>query len=106
MFFFLPRAQDANLVFRQSCTDAIILCDIMPASAMDNVVTFEGEVLFERKPPTFTKQEATPRDRIDLRISGQSEEHFFLNEREAKVFLISTLMKQVLKSPNKSTMII
>ena len=57
--------------------------------------------------PTMTKLEATPRDRIDSRISGQPEEpfFFFLNERQAKEFLISSLLKQVVKSPNKSTMI-
>ena len=76
----------------------------MLASALDKVVTFAGEVLFERKPPTLTKPEATPGDRIDLRISGQPEEPQLLNEREGKTFLISSLMK-VVHSPNKSTMI-
>ena len=38
-------------------------------------------------------------------MSGQLEERYVLNEREAKVMLISSLMKHVLKSPNKSTMI-
>ena len=42
----------------------------MPASALNKVVTFAGEMLFERTPPTLTKPET-----------------------------------QVLKSPNKSTMI-
>ena len=43
----------------------------MPASALDTVVTFAGEVLFDRKRPTSTKPEATPSDSVDLRISGQ-----------------------------------
>ena len=44
-----------------------------PASALDKVVTFAGEVLFEKHPQTLTKPEATPGDRIDMRISGQLE---------------------------------
>ena len=43
----------------------------MPASALDKIVTFAGEDLFERKLPTSVKPEATPGERIDLRISGQ-----------------------------------
>ena len=43
----------------------------MLASAPDNAVTFAGEVLFERKSPTATKQEATPCEQIDLRILGR-----------------------------------
>ena len=58
--------------------DAIILYDSMP-SALDMFVTFAGEVLFERKPPTSIKPEATPGERIDLRMSGQSEAQVFLN---------------------------
>ena len=53
--------------------------------------------------PTVTQPEATLGDRIDLRISGQPEEPYPLNERQAKVFFIFSLMKQVLKFPNKST---
>ena len=52
----------------------------------------------------MTKSEATPGDRFDLRMSGQLEEPCLLNERQATLFLISSLMKQVLKSPNTSTM--
>ena len=62
-------------------------------------------VLFERNLPTLTKPEATLGDRIDLRISGQPEEPHPLNDREANVFLISRLMKQVFESPKKSKMI-
>ena len=43
----------------------------MPASALDKVVIFVGEVLFEWKPPTSIKPEATPGERVDLRLSGQ-----------------------------------
>ena len=52
----------------------------------------------------MTKPEATPGDRIDFRKSGQPEEPNTLKEKEAQVFLISSLMTQVSKSPNKSTM--
>ena len=45
-YFNLRRAQKANLVFHPSCSDALVLCDNMPASALDKVVTFAGEVLF------------------------------------------------------------
>ena len=37
-------------------------------------------------------------------MSDQLEEPHLLNESEAKAFLISSLMEQVFKSPNKSTM--
>ena len=56
-YFNLRRAQDAHLVFHQSSTYSIILNDNMRASALDIVVTFAGEILFERKPPTLTKSE-------------------------------------------------
>ena len=52
-----------------------------------------------KETPTVTKSEATLGDSIDLRKSGQHEELCTLNERQATVFLISSLMKQVLKSP-------
>ena len=45
------------------------------------------------------------RHRIDSLISGQHEELYTENGKEAHIFLISRSMKQVLKSPNKSTMI-
>ena len=44
----------------------------MLASALDKVVTFAGEVVFEMTPPTAIKPEATPGEQIDLRMSGQS----------------------------------
>ena len=83
----------------------------MRASALHKVVIFAAEVFFERTPlppsPTMNspKQEAAPGDRIDLRISDQPEEPHTLKENHAKVFLFSSLIKQVLKSPNKQTMI-
>ena len=69
----------------------------MPASALDKEVTFAGAVLFERKRLDFEKPEATPGDRIGLRRSGRHEEPYLLNERQAEVVLISSLMKQVYK---------
>ena len=95
------------MIFHQSCSDAIIVYDNMLASALDKVVTFASEVLFETTPtlPTLSKLESTPGDRIGLRISGQPEETYTLNENEANVSLTSSLMQQVLKSPRKSTMI-
>ena len=89
-------------VFHQNSSEAIILYDNMPASALD---TFGGEVLFERHSPTSIKPEAAPRDRNDLRTSGQIEESETLNEKEAELFLNSSVMQQILKSPNKSRMI-
>ena len=73
---------------------------------------------FKGNHPTSIKPEATPGEQFDVRISGQPEEPNTLKrtsgpreepetriQKEAKVFLISSLMKQVLTSPNKSTMI-
>ena len=51
------------------------------------------------------RQEATPGDRMYLRISVQLEELYLLNHRETTVFLISSLTKQVLSSLHKSAMI-
>ena len=41
-------AQTINLVFHQSISDATILRDNVPASALDKVVTFAGEVSCEQ----------------------------------------------------------
>ena len=65
----------------------------MLANALDKVVTFAGEFLFVGKLTTLTKLEATPGDRIGLRMSGQLEELFTMNEQQAKVFLISSLLR-------------
>ena len=69
------------------------------------MVSFAGEVMVENETPTLTEPVATPGDSIDQRISGQPEEPYLLNEKQANVFLTSSLMKQLLKSPNKSTLI-
>ena len=77
----------------------------MLASALDKVVIFAGAVFARKeKPQTLTKPWATPGDRLHLGISGQPEEPYTPNENAAKVF-ISSMMKQVLKSPNTSTMV-
>ena len=86
--FHLLRIQGANLVFHQSCSDAIILHNNTPASALDKVVTFASEVLFGRETHTLTKPEATLGDRVGLRISSQHEESYPLNQRQTIVFLI------------------
>ena len=71
--YFRPRnAYSAGLRFHQSGSDAF-LYDNMPASALDKVVTFAGEVLIERKFQTSIKPEATLGERIDLRISSQPQ---------------------------------
>ena len=63
------------------------------------------EFCLEEKPSTSTEPEATLGHRTDVRKLGQPEEPCALKERQAKVFLVSSLMKEVSKSPNKSTMI-
>ena len=85
--FNLRRAPDANFVFHHSHSGAIILYDNMLTSALDKVVTFAGEVVFERKPPTLTKTEATLDDRLDLLKSGHSKEPYLLYERERQTSL-------------------
>ena len=54
-YFFLRRAQDANWVFHQSGSDAVILYDTILARALDKVVTLSGEVLSERNHPPDIK---------------------------------------------------
>ena len=95
--FNLLRGQCANSVFHP-CSS--YFNHNMPANALDHGVTVACEVLFERKLPTLRMLEATPGDRIDLRISSQPEERQLLNDRDAKAFLISSSMKQVLKTPH------
>ena len=81
----LPRAQDASLVFHQSCIDANILFDNIPASAMDNVVNFVGEVLFKRETPTLTEPGGdSTRQNLLARISCHPEEHYILNRETSK----------------------
>ena len=70
-YFSLRRAHAAKEVFHQSSSDAIVLYDNMRANALDKVLTYAGEVLFERKPWTLTKPEAILGERIELPISGQ-----------------------------------
>ena len=79
--------------------------DNMPASALDKVVIFAGEVLFERKSPTATKQEATSCEHIELRILGRPEIPCTVDEKAEKAFRISSLTKQVLSAPHKSMLI-
>ena len=71
--FNLRHAQNENLVFHESSSDATILYDNMPASALDKVVSFEGEVLLEKKSRTATMQEASPSEQIDVRTPGRPE---------------------------------
>ena len=92
--------------FQQRGSDAIILYDNIAGKRIgQGGHFFSGEVWFERKSPIWTKLEVSPCNRIDLRISGQPEEPYQLNERQTKVLLIPSLTKQVLKCPNQSTMI-
>ena len=77
----------------------------MLASALDNVITFAGKVLFERKSPTATKQEATLCEQINLRILGRPEIPNTVWTRRRKTFVISRLTKQVLSSPSESILI-
>ena len=73
----------------------LFLYDNMLESALDKVVAFAGEVLFERKPSTSIKPEATLDERIDLRRSDQPEV-------PQTPFLTSSLTRQVFNSPDKS----
>ena len=77
----------------------------MPASALDKVVTCAGEVMFERNLPTASKQEATLCEQIDLCILGRPEIPN-TEDGKRKTFLISSLTKQVLDSPNQSMQIV
>ena len=74
----------------------------MPANALDKVVSFAGEVLFERKSPTAEMQEATLCEQINLPILGKSE---IPNTQGGNTFLIANLTKQVLNSPNTSMLV-
>ena len=88
--FNLRRAQDTNLEFHQRGSDATVVHNNMPASALDKVVTFAVEVLCERKSPTSIETEATPGERIDLRKSGQSEIPHAQDVKAENTFLISS----------------
>ena len=90
-YFNLRLAQNANLIFHPSGSDAIILYDNMSVSALDNVDTFAGEVLFERKSPTATMQEAIPCEQIDLRTPAKPEIPNAKDEKAEEALLISSL---------------
>ena len=77
----------------------------MSVSALDNVVTFAGEVLFERKSPTANMQEAIPCEQIDLRKPAKPEIPNTEDEEAEEALLISNLTTHVLHSPNKSMLI-
>ena len=66
-------AQNANLVFHQSGSDAIVLYDKMPASAL-------------RNSPTATMQEAALCEQIDLCIPGLPEIPHTEDEKAKKHF--------------------
>ena len=66
---------------------------------------WQAKFLFERKLPTSIKPEATPGEQIDLRISGEPEELYTQHDREDIAFLTFSLKKQILNSPQKSTII-
>ena len=95
-YFNLRRAQSANLVFHESCSDAIVLSDNMPASALDKVATFAGEVLFGRKPQTLNKAEATLADRIDMRKKKANLQNLIYSTRDKQnhLLLISSLISK------------
>ena len=80
----------------------VIVSDNMPASAVEKVVTSASKVLLERKSSTATMQEATPCGQNGRRTLGRPDTE---DGKSARSFLISSLMKQVLSSPNKSMLI-
>ena len=61
--------------------------DNMPASARDKVVTFAGDVLFERNLPTSIQPETTLGKRMELCISGQLEVPHTQDEKAEKHLL-------------------
>ena len=63
--FNLRRAQNANLNVHQSGSDVTFLNDNILATALDKVVTFAGEVLFERK-SDFNQAGGDSGERTDL----------------------------------------
>ena len=100
--------QDANFVFHQQLHWHNYFARQHASKRTGQYCHFcRWSCAYERKPPTSTKTEATLDDRIDLLVSDQPEELYLLNEREREtnVFLISNKINQVLKFPNKSTMV-
>ena len=83
----------------------MILYDNMPGSALDKVVPFAGEVLFERTPISM-KPESTLGAGTDWHMSGQPEVPHTKDEKAEKTYLISSVSKQVLNSRNKSKLIV
>ena len=89
-------------MFHQSSSDAIIVNDKKSACALDKVLTLASEALCEKNLPTSIMPEETLGKRIDLRISSQPEVPHTEDETAGTTFLVSSLTKQVLNSPNKS----
>ena len=83
-YFNLRRAQNANLVFHQRCSDAINLVRQAHGTKLSPLqVTFCSK----RNLPTSIKPETTLGKRIDLRISGQLEVPHTQDEKAEKHLL-------------------
>ena len=105
-YFFLRFSQNANLVFHQKKkSEAIILNDYIPASPLDNFVTFASEVLFDREFQIAIMSEVYFYKRIHLRIPGRPEISNTEDEKAEASFLISSLTQKVLSSPNTTMLI-
>ena len=97
-----------TIVCSASIYDALklqLLCFMHSSMTLLSCVTFAGEVLFFRNLPTSIKPDATLGERIDLRMSCEPDVPHTQDEKADNTLLFSSLTKQVLNSPNKSTMI-
>ena len=96
-YFNLRRAQSAEMVFHQSSNDAFIFVRQYAGKRVGQ--------MFERNPPTSIEPEATPDERIDLRMSSQPDVPHTEDVKGEKSRHIPCLTKQVFNSPNEPMLV-
>ena len=108
MFVFISSIYDVlktQMVFHQRSNDAIMCTATCQQAHWTSFVNLAGEVLFEKKPPTSIKPEATPGKRTELRTSCQQDVPHTQDEKAETSLLTASLTRQVLDSPHRSTMV-
>ena len=93
-YFNLRRAQKANLVFHQSCSDAIVLCDNASKRTGQGCHFCRRNFCSKGNPRLQSSQRRlTLREQIDLRIPGRPEMPRTADEKADKHFLFPSLTK-------------
>ena len=104
LFFQLRTSSRRKLGIYQSSSHANIFATTCRQAQWTRWSLLQVKFLSRKESPDFDKAGGDSGRQNWFAISGQLEEPQLLNERRKTHFSFSNLMKQVLKSPNKSTM--